>query len=350
MSELSYKESGVDLDLYQKAMQRLPRLLAKTNRPGVMEMPGGFGGLFRLGDAGAFEDPVLVSGSDGVGTKIKVAILAQKFDTIGQDLVAMCSNDIACLGAQPLFFLDYIALGKDNPDLIVNLVEGISEGCVQAGAALLGGETAIMPDLYADGDLDMAGFCVGVVERAKILDGTKAIQPGDTIVGLASAGFHSNGYSLIRKAVFERGGLAVTDDAGDLDRSVADVLLTPTRIYNNFVNELIDTIPYESMGSIAHITGGGLPENIERILPENCRAMIDCTTWQVPAEFTWVQQLGNVAADEMFRVFNMGVGLSVIARSEAASAIQELATKHGIENWIIGEIKTGERGVELSGQ
>ena len=349
MSELSYKESGVDLDLYQKAMQRLPGLLAKTKRPGVMEMPGGFGGLFRLSDAGQYDDPVLVSGSDGVGTKVKVGIHAQKFNTIGIDLVAMCSNDIACLGAKPLFFLDYIALGKDNPDLIVNLVEGVTEGCVQAGAALLGGETAIMPDLYAEGDLDMAGFCVGVVERSKILDGTKAIQPGDKIVGLASSGFHSNGFSLIRKAVFERAGLTVNDAAGDIGQSVGDVLLTPTKIYNGFVNEVIDTVPYESMGSIAHITGGGLPENVERILPDNCKAKIDCSTWNTPAPFTWVQGLGNVAIDEMYRVFNMGIGLTVVVRPDAADAIQKLATKHEIDNWMIGEIVSGDRGVELSG-
>lgn len=312
-----------------------------------MEMPGGFGGLFRLGDAGHFEDPVLVSGSDGVGTKIKVAINAQKFDSIGIDLVAMCSNDIACLGAKPLFFLDYIALGKDNPDLIVNLVEGVSEGCLQSGAALLGGETAIMPDLYAEGDLDMAGFCVGVVERSKILDGTKAVRPGDRIIGLASSGFHSNGFSLIRKAVFERAGLSVSDSASELG-SVGDVLLTPTRIYNGFVNELVDCVPYESIGSIAHITGGGLPENVERILPNNCLARIDCSTWETPAAFAWVQTLGNVAAAEMYRVFNMGIGLTVIARPDAVDAIQALANKHEIQNWPVGEIVSGDRGVELS--
>jgi phosphoribosylformylglycinamidine cyclo-ligase len=350
LSELSYKDSGVDLDLYQKAMQRLPGLLARTNRPGVMEMPGGFGGLFRLGDAGKFEDPVLVSGSDGVGTKIKVAIHAQKFDTIGTDLVAMCSNDIACLGAQPLFFLDYIALGKDNPDLIVNLVEGVSAGCVQAGAALLGGETAIMPDLYAEGDLDMAGFCVGVVERSKILDGTKSIQPGDTIVGVASDGFHSNGYSLIRKAVFERGGLTVNDPAGDLGCTVAECLLTPTKIYNGFVNSLTETVPFEAFGSIAHITGGGLPENLERILPQDCVAKIDCAAWETPAAFSWVQGLGNVATDEMYRVFNMGIGMAVVVRPEVADKVLEVAKQHAIDSYVIGEVASGDRCVELANQ
>ncbi len=347
LSELSYKESGVDLDLYQKAMQRIPALLARTTRPGVLEMPGGFGGLFRLNEAGSFKDPVLVSGSDGVGTKIKVAILAQKFDTIGTDLVAMCSNDIACLGAKPLFFLDYLAMGKDNPDLVVALVEGVTEGCVRAEAALLGGETAIMPDLYADGDLDMAGFCVGVVERDRILDGTKNIQPGDKIVGLASSGFHSNGYSLIRKAVFERAGLTVADTVPELNTTVAEALLEPTRIYNGFVNRLIDEVPYEQLGSIAHITGGGLPENVERILPKTCRAKIDCSTWETPAVFSWVQGLGNVAIDEMYRVFNMGIGLTVIARPDAVESIQSLATNAGIENWLVGEIESGEPGVEL---
>jgi len=347
--ELSYKSSGVDLDLYQQAMQRIPGLLAKTRRPGVMEMPGGFGGLFRLAEAGNYEDPVLVSGSDGVGTKIRVAIHAQKFDTVGIDLVAMCSNDIACLGARPLFFLDYVAMGKDNPELVVQLVEGVTAGCVQAEAALLGGETAIMPDMYADGDLDMAGFCVGVVERTKILDGPENIQSGDAIVGLASSGFHSNGFSLIRKAVFERAGLTVDDNVEELGRTVGDALLTPTRIYNGFVNQLVDAVPYDQLGSIAHITGGGLPENVERILPPACVAKIDCSAWQTPALFNWVQALGNVATDEMYRVFNMGIGLTVVARPEAVSAIQQLATDAGIENWIIGEVADGDHGVELSG-
>lgn len=346
--ELNYKASGVDLDLYQKAMQRLPAMLARTKRPGVMEMPGGFGGLFRLGDAGQFEDPVLVSGSDGVGTKIKVAIQSQRFNTIGIDLVAMCSNDIACLGAKPLFFLDYIALGKDNPELLVSLVEGVTEGCVQAEAALLGGETAIMPDLYAEGDLDMAGFCVGVVERSRILDGTKNIQAGDSIIGLSSSGFHSNGFSLIRKAVFDRAGLGVEDDAGSCGGSVGDVLLKPTRIYNGFVNRLIDEISYEALGSIAHITGGGLPENVERILPADCQARIDCATWETPTEFSWVQELGNVSIDEMYRVFNMGIGLAVVARGEVLEQIRGIATDCGIENRLIGEIVRGERGVELA--
>ncbi len=349
MSELSYRDSGVDLDLYQQAMQRLPALLARTKRPGVMEMPGGFGGLFRLGAAGAFDDPVLVSGSDGVGTKVKVAILAQRFDTIGVDLVAMCSNDIACLGARPLFFLDYIALGKDNPSLIAGLVEGIAEGCVQAEAALLGGETAIMPDLYAEADLDMAGFCVGVVERSRILDGTKKIKKGDSIVGLASSGFHSNGYSLIRKAVFERGGLAVTDTVEPLGGTVGDVLLRPTRIYNGFVNQLLESDAAEAVGSIAHITGGGLPENVERILPDDCRARIDASAWAAPPEFSWIQQLGNVATAEMFRVFNMGIGLAVVVRPNQAEAVRQLAEACGIASNVIGEIVEGERGVQLSG-
>lgn len=348
MSELNYKESGVDLELYQQAMQRLPGLLARTNRPGVIEMPGGFGGLFQLSQAGDFQDPVLVSGSDGVGTKLKVAIHAGRFDSVGIDLVAMCSNDIACLGATPLFFLDYIALGRDNPDLIAQLVEGVSTGCIEAGAALLGGETAIMPDLYAEGDFDMAGFCVGVVEREAILDGTQSVAAGDCIVGLASSGFHSNGYSLIRKAVFEKAGLSVTDAAGTLGKSVADVLLTPTRIYNGFVNRLTREVGIDQLGAVAHITGGGLPENIERVLPGNAAAAIDCSTWPARPEFAWVQELGGVATDEMYRVFNMGIGLAVICRSESAGAVQSIAADAGIENWVIGEIVSGDRGVRLS--
>ena len=223
MSELTYRSAGVDLELYEQAMQKLPRLMQRTFTPGVMELPGGFAGLFRLNAEKQWKDPVLVSGTDGVGTKIKVAIHAQKYDTIGIDLVGMCVNDCLCLGAKPLFFLDYVALGKDDPILLEQLVTGVSDGCRQAGAALLGGETAIMPDLYAVGDFDMAGFCVGVAEREDLLDGRFRVQPGDVLIGVPSSGFHSNGYSLVRKVVFDHAGLKVTDRVvGKLHRRSID--------------------------------------------------------------------------------------------------------------------------------
>src|SRR5579871_2593301 len=244
--QLTYKDAGLDLKLYDQAMARLPALMQQTHTSRVMDLPGGFAGLFRLGKSRKFErnydDPVLVSGTDGVGTKLKVAALAQSYETVGIDLVAMSVNDCLCLGAEPLFFLDYLAIPKDDPDLIARLVAGVCSGCELAGCALLGGETAIMPDLYAPGDFDLAGFCVGVVERKRIIDGT-AIKPGDVVIGLASSGLHSNGYSLVRKAVFERGGLKVTDFVPELSRTVGEELLEPTRIYVRAVKNLLEHYP-----------------------------------------------------------------------------------------------------------
>lgn len=262
MGQITYKDAGVDLELYEQAMQRLPRLMQKTHTPRVIDMPGGFAGLFRLNDAKrrkTYQDPVLVSGTDGVGTKIKVAILAGVYNTVGIDLVAMSVNDCLCIGAECLFFLDYLALGKDDPDLIANLVEGVSAGCQQADSALLGGETAIMPDLYAPGDFDLAGFCVGVVERKKIIDG-RTIRPGDAVIGIESSGFHSNGYSLVRKAVFEVGKLGIDDYVSELERSVGEALLTPTMIYARPITGLLNRYKTKSIvGGMAHITGEGLP-------------------------------------------------------------------------------------------
>jgi phosphoribosylformylglycinamidine cyclo-ligase len=346
MSQATYKDAGVDLDLYQKAMQRIPGLLSRTRRNGVMELPGGFAGLFRLFDGRTFADPVLVSGSDGVGTKIKIAALTGRFDTVGIDLVAMCVNDCLCLGAEPLFFLDYLALGKDNPDLIVKLVEGVSNGCVQAGAALLGGETAIMPDIYGADDFDMAGFCVGVVERNRLIDGS-TIQAGDAIVGIASNGFHSNGYSLIRKVVFEMAGLKVDDHVDALGMTVGDALLRPTEIYAASVAGLQAAHP-EAIHGMAHITGGGLAENVERILPAGCCATIDRTTWEAPAVFSWLRQLGSIASDEMDRVFNMGIGMAVIVDVSSAAGIVETLTESRISACVIGRIEAGEKGVRMN--
>jgi phosphoribosylformylglycinamidine cyclo-ligase len=321
MNAPTYKAAGVDLELYAQSMQRLPALIRRTHdaqQGRVMDLPGGFAGLFRLfGDGRDWKDPVLVSGTDGVGTKIKVAQQAGVYHTIGIDLVAMCVNDCLCLGAEPLFFLDYLAFGKDYPALVESLVKGVSDGCLQAGAALLGGETAIMPGLYQPGDFDMAGFCVGVVERDRLIDGSK-IQPGDVLLGVPSSGFHSNGYSLIRKIVFETAGLKIDDEIPELSRTVRDVLLTPTRIYADIVATLMQSEHAASITGVAHITGGGLQENIDRILPPGCKAVIDRSAWTVPQEFAWLQRIGSVDVEEMFRVFNMGVGLVLAVRREAA--------------------------------
>lgn len=345
--QLTYKSAGLDLDLYDQAMARLPALMKKTHTPRVMDLPGGFAGMFRLDRSKKFrrnyKNPVLISGTDGVGTKIKVAALAEKYETIGIDLVAMSVNDCLCLGAEPLFFLDYLALPKDDPDLVANVVAGVCKGCEDAGCALLGGETAIMPDLYAPGDFDLAGFCVGVAERKQIIDGSR-IRPGDIVLGLASNGLHSNGFSLVRKIVFERGKLKIDSQVEELGETVADILLRPTQIY---VRPVLDTLWKEQDKSpirgMAHITGGGLAGNLERILPENCRVEIDRSSWEPPAVFGWLQQLGNVDREEMFRVFNMGVGFVMVLRPRDLARIQRRLLKHKIASCVVGTVQRGER-------
>ena len=320
---LSYKDSGVDLDRYAEAMARLPALAGRTHGPRVMPLAGGFAGLFRLfGDGHSYADPVLVSGSDGVGTKLKVAQTAGRHDTVGIDLVAMCLNDCLCCGAEPLFFLDYLAIPQDDPDLVADLVKGVSEGCLRGGAALLGGETAVMPDLYAAGEYDLAGFCVGVVEKADVLDGSK-IAAGDRLIAVPSTGLHSNGYSLVRKIVFDHAGLSLSDRPAGLDASVADVLLEPTRIYAEEVAKLRASDRWPDVSGIAHITGGGLEENVERLLPEGLSVRVDWDAWERPAVFRWLQDAGSVEETEMRRVFNCGVGLVVVARPAAADAVAE---------------------------
>ncbi len=340
---ISYKDSGVDLDSYAEAMARIPALLKRTQSSRVMPLAGGFAGLFRLlGEGRSYKDPVLVSGSDGVGTKVKVAIRAGRFDTVGIDLVAMCVNDCLCIGAEPLFFLDYLALPKDDPDLVANLVKGVSDGCVDAGAALLGGETAIMPDLYSPGDLDMAGFCVGVVEKEDLIDGTK-IESGDVILGVASDGLHSNGFSLVRKAVFEVANLEIDSHVDELGMSVGEALLTPTKIYAKLVAALLgDGAVKPNVTGIAHITGGGLAENTGRIVPAGLQASIRRSAWETPAIFNWIQGLGEIEREEMFRVFNMGIGLAIVVRSEAAAAVKKRIEETGSQCWEIGSITSGE--------
>lgn len=345
MTSFTYQSAGVDLGLYNQAMERLPALMKRTHTPRVIELADGFAGLLRL-DAGRYTDPVLASGTDGVGTKLKVAIHAKKFDTVGIDLVAMCVNDVLCVGAEPLFFLDYLALGKDDPDLIATLVAGVSAGCLEGQSALLGGETAIMPDMYAAGDFDMAGFSVGVVDRPKLIDG-KAVRPGDVVIGLASTGFHSNGYSLVRKVVFDHAKLTVDSHVTELGQTVGDALLAPTRIYVKPVHDVLKSAPAGSIHGLCHITGGGLEENIERILSDDVRVRIDTSAWQRLPLFDWLQRLGNVDRAEMFHVFNMGIGFTLIVAPEAVAAVRERLAPLPFASWIIGEVVAGERGVEL---
>lgn len=345
---ITYKDAGLDLDLYDQAMARLPALMKRTHTPRVIDLEDGFAGLFRL-DQSRYRDPVLVSGTDGVGTKIKVAILAGKYDTVGIDLVAMSVNDCLCVGAEPLFFLDYVALGKDDPVLIPQIVKGVSEGCVQAGAALLGGETAIMPDIYAPGDFDLAGFCVGVVERERIVDG-QAIVPGDVLIGVESSGFHSNGYSLVRKVVFEHAGLKIDQHIAELGQTVGEALLQPTRIYARPLADLLRDLQLQpAIHGIAHITGEGIAGNLERILPAGCQAVVDCGTWRRPAVFDWLQKLGDIATAEMYRVFNMGVGLILVVPGESARSVRDRLAGHQLATWQIGAIRGGERNVLLEG-
>ena len=350
---VTYKSAGLDLELYEQAMSRLPAIMKRTHTPRVMDLPGGFAGLFRLDNSSEFKrnyrEPVLVSGTDGVGTKLKVAIKLGVCDTVGIDLVAMSVNDVLCLGAEPLFFLDYIAMPKDDPELITAIVKGVSEGCVQAGAALMGGETAIMPDLYAPGDFDLAGFCVGVVEKSQIIDGQK-IRPGDAVIGIASSGFHSNGYSLVRKAVFEIAQLDVNTHIPELNRTVGQALLEPTKIYTKPIVSLLQQ--FEGMENspihgLAHITGGGIADNLVRVLPEGCRVTIDRHSWQPHPIFAWLQTLADIEQKEMYQVFNMGLGFIVVVDQQSAAQVQAHLTKENLTNWLIGEVTSGDKAVEV---
>ncbi len=343
MAKATYKNAGVDLDKYQQAMATLPRLMHRTFSPRVMQLDGGFAGLFRLDFprglfARNYEDPVLVACTDGVGTKLKVASAAGKHGSVGIDLVAMCVNDAICCGAEPLFFLDYVAMSHDDPPLLEQIVSGISQGCLKADCALLGGETAIMPDLYAAGDYDLAGFCVGVVERKHLIDGAK-VTAGDAVLGVGSSGIHSNGYSLVRKVVFDIAKLDPGYHVAELDRTVEEVLLEPTRIYSQLVRSILKHYKVKSVvHGIAHITGGGLLENIRRILPDRLHAEIERGSWTVPPVFPWLASLGDIEPSEMDRVFNMGIGMAVIVSDYYADSVRNLITQAGYECWKIGRI------------
>ena len=343
MGKATYKDAGVDLEAYRDAMARLPRWMARTHSPRVMKLEGGFAGLFRLDFdnplfARRYQDPVLVACSDGVGTKLKVAQRCGRHDTVGIDLVAMCVNDALCCGAEPLFFLDYVAMSQDDPPLLEQIVRGISDGCLQADCALLGGETAIMPDLYAAGEYDLAGFCVGVVDRAGLIDG-RAIVPGDVVLGVASSGLHSNGFSLVRQVVFQRAGLEVDAPIELLGQTVGDALLTPTRIYARPIRALFQRHGGpDGVHGLAHITGGGLQENVQRILPPGTALQQDPDAWPVPPVFGWLQQLGQIEDAEMAQVFNLGLGLALVVPEARADAIQATLGQFELDSWRIGRI------------
>lgn len=327
---LTYKDSGVDINAGNDLVERIKPLVAATRREEVVAGIGGFGGLFAL-PPGRYQEPVLVSGTDGVGTKLKLAQALERHDTIGIDLVAMCVNDVLVQGAEPLFFLDYFACGHLEVDVAAEVIKGIADGCKQAGAALIGGETAEMPDMYAAGEYDLAGFCVGVVERQAIIDGT-SISAGDALIGIRSSGPHSNGYSLIRK-VLELAGDAEIDGRG-----VSEALLTPTRIYVKPVLELMKTVHVKGL---AHITGGGITENLPRILDASLHAEIDTASWEQGPVFDWLADAGNIAADEMWRTFNCGVGMIVVVDESASDETIGILADNGEDAWVIGRIGDG---------
>lgn len=350
MAKATYKDAGVDLDLYEQAMQRLPQWTARTYSPRVVRLPQGFAGLFRLDFpfplfARQYREPVLVSCTDGVGTKLKVATAAEVYDSVGIDLVAMSVNDALCCGAEPLFFLDYVALPKDDPVVLEQIVKGISDGCLQSDCALLGGETAILPDVYAPGEFDLAGFCVGVVEADSLIDG-QAIVPGDVVLGLASSGLHSNGFSLVRKVVFEMAGLNVADRVEELGCTVGEELLRPTRIYVQAVRNVLRYYRVKTVvHGIAHVTGGGIRENLARIVPPSVRVVLRRGSWPILPVFPWLQRLGDIDDAEMERVFNLGIGMIlVVSRFYASSIVSQLA-RAGVPAYRIGEVAEGNREV-----
>lgn len=335
---LSYKDAGVDIDAGNALVERIKSVAKRTRRPEVMAGLGGFGALFELPKG--YEEPVLVAGTDGVGTKLKLAMQLNKHDTIGIDLVAMCVNDLIVGGAEPLFFLDYYATGKLSVDVAASVVDGIGAGCELSGCSLVGGETAEMPGMYEGEDYDLAGFCVGIVEKSKILDGSK-VAAGDVLLGIPSSGPHSNGYSLIRK-VLEVSGASLDDKMGDT--TLGQALLEPTRIY---VKPLLELFKNVQVNALSHITGGGLLENIPRVLPDNTRAQIDCASWDLPPVFKWLQEQGNIDAVEMYRTFNCGVGMIVcVPAAEAANAIAQLK-QSGEEAFEIGKIVAAEGAPEV---
>lgn len=340
---LSYKDAGVDIDAGNALVERIKGVAKKTRRPEVMAGLGGFGALFELPTG--YKEPVLISGTDGVGTKLRLAMDLKQHDTIGIDLVAMCVNDLIVAGAEPLFFLDYYATGKLDVDVAAQVVEGIGAGCELAGASLVGGETAEMPGMYEGGDYDLAGFCVGIAEKSELIDGSN-VAAGDSLIGLPSSGPHSNGYSLIRK-IIEVSNADLNEEVGGTPLSKA--LMEPTRIY---VKSLLKLIKGSQVNALSHITGGGLLENIPRVLPEGTKAVIDTASWEMPAVFKWLQEKGNVETREMYRTLNCGVGMVLVVPADKTQEAISLLEAEGESPWVIGSIapaQSDEEQVELKG-
>ncbi len=336
---LSYKDAGVDIEAGNQLVERIKSVAKSTKRPEVTSNIGGFGAMFALPTG--FKEPVLVSGTDGVGTKLRLAIDAGIHDKVGIDLVAMCVNDLIVQGAEPLFFLDYYATGKLDIDVAMSVITGIGEGCKLSNCSLIGGETAEMPGMYEGEDYDLAGFCVGIVEKSKVIDGTK-VKAGDQLIGLASSGPHSNGYSLIRK-IIDVSGAKLNDEFEG--KTLADTLLEPTRIYVKSILELIKNV---ELKALSHITGGGLLENIPRVIPENACAHINQSSWQMPAIFNWLQEKGNVKQMEMYRTFNCGVGMVLVVGEEELDKALILLKQLGENAWHIGQIKEQTDGQQVS--
>ena len=335
---MDYRQSGVDIDAGNETVRRIKALARATFTPGVLSEIGSFGGLFRL-DREAYSEPVLVASADGVGTKLKVAFMTQRHDTVGADLVNHCVNDVLVQGARPLFFLDYLATGRLSPDVAEQVIAGVARGCRENGCALIGGETAEMPGFYADGEYDIAGFIVGIVDRQRVVDG-RDVGPGDVLIGLPSSGLHTNGYSLARRVLFEVANFRADSFVPELNRTVGDALLAPHRSY---LNGILPVLERGLIKGLAHITGGGITENLPRTLPDGCAAAIDRSSWTVPPIFRLIQDRGGIASEEMFRAFNMGVGL--VAVCGATVADDALARLESEGAWRIGTVVQGDRVV-----
>ncbi|AJQ28313.1 MULTISPECIES: phosphoribosylformylglycinamidine cyclo-ligase [Pelosinus] len=344
MSQLTYRDAGVDIDAGNKAVDLMKKHVRSTYRPEVLGDIGGFGGLFAL-DVAKYRQPVLVSGTDGVGTKLCIAFMADKHDTIGQDAVAMCVNDILVQGAEPLFFLDYLAVGKLSPEQVAAIVSGIAGACLESGCSLIGGETAEMASFYKNGEYDIGGFAVGVAERSKLITG-QTIQPGDVLIGLPSSGLHSNGYSLVRKICFDIKQMDINQIVPELEKTLGEELLIPTKLYPKACLPLIEKFAIKGM---VHITGGGFYENIPRVLPEGCGAMVDTESWPKPPVFALLQQWGNVAWTEMYRTFNMGIGMILVVSPSDVKQIQDDLSARGEASFVIGQVTQGAKETVLKG-
>jgi phosphoribosylformylglycinamidine cyclo-ligase len=335
---ITYKETGVDIEAGDAFVRRIKGLVESTFRPGVHGELGGFAGAVSIPESNA-KGSVLVSSTDGVGTKLKIAFMMDRHDTVGIDLVAMCVNDIIVTGARPLFFLDYLAMGKLDPERAVQVVQGIAGGCREAGCSLLGGETAEMPDFYGPGEYDLAGFAVGIIEKKKIVDPSR-VRRGDRIIGIASNGLHSNGFSLVRRVVFDRLRLKIDDWVDDLEGHMGEVLLKPTRIY---VETMLDLLDRFSISAMAHITGGGIPGNLARVIPSGLKAVIEQKAWSIPPVFRFLQNGGGIPEEEMWRTFNNGIGMILVARSDVTQAILERLENSGERAFVIGEVVEGSK-------